>query len=55
MTTTEQSMRTALSYADCTSRPDCKCRFCTHDRNLSSEEDVAALEFIKAYGKGEAK
>jgi hypothetical protein len=49
MTTTDQSVRTASSYGDCTSRPDCKCRFCTHDRNLPSEEDTLAEEFMKQY------
>jgi hypothetical protein len=37
----------------CTSKPDCRCEFCTVTRFQPTEEDVLALEFIaKLKSKG---
>jgi hypothetical protein len=46
---TTESVRTKTSYYDCTSRPDCECQFCLHDRNLPSEEDALAEDFMKRF------
>jgi hypothetical protein len=46
MTVPDPNADNTVPASHCTSRPDCRCEFCTVTRFQPTEEDALALDFI---------